>query len=151
MARLLDLLDVDPERYHLDFQGYSEYAHKFDPNRECDVETIFLPMLDVGRFHPYSSDRHSRRATDQTIDRLEQLEEKSGFDYVLAVDLTLPKEVSDRCLDGDYQKAVRDAVSASLGSCRWICFGGRDPSLERSPVTTFGKLQNRWIGISTFT
>jgi hypothetical protein len=65
-------------------------------------------MINCGRFHPWSSARHSSRAVHQTLERLDRIHAKSGFDYLIRLDLTIHKEDADPQNQSRLRKAVRD-------------------------------------------
>jgi hypothetical protein len=75
------------------------YKHFYCDNENCEVKDFYIPMVKAGKYHIYQSFKHCERVVAQIMDKLEALRQKFDFDYVIAIDLTYPKEISLKLLN----------------------------------------------------
>ncbi|GAH92140.1 unnamed protein product [marine sediment metagenome] len=102
------LMSLDKDRLKFEFRGYRT-CNCF--NKKCPIETVRLPVIVCGRYHPYASVKHSARSLARALDQIKFVEKRSGSDYMICLDLTCPKDVSSRLPDDKIIKRVRRAVS----------------------------------------
>jgi len=83
-------------------------------NPNCNAKNILQPMVNCGKYHPYTSNKHVGRCANAIMDRLEYIASISKFDYLIKIDLTLPDYVSKEFnkntapyLIGQIKKAVK--------------------------------------------
>lgn len=114
-AELLDYFGVSDEDRKCDFHGYVEYSHSTSRNFDCPVETIYKPVLNVGKYHPQRSRQHHARSSDRAYDRFLHIKElarkqRVKFDYLRFIDITIPKSVSEKLPDDVFVDEFRGAV-----------------------------------------
>ena len=96
LAKLVEWLNKSPDTLSWQFKGYKAYTCA---NQNCKVDVAFLPMLDVGTLHPYTSFKHTSRCLGKVLDQLEFLEKHTGVEYVYDIVLTCPGWVSESLLE----------------------------------------------------
>lgn len=111
LAELLTWLDKDPSTWAWAHKGYRAWGCE---NPRCEVNRVYIPMVNCGTFHPWTSFKHVSRCEAQVLDQLEFLEKHSPVDYISHVVLTAPGWVSDGLLDKNTLKRFRKAVHRFL-------------------------------------
>jgi hypothetical protein len=112
LEKLFRWLDVHEHYFRWSFNGYYTWQC---PMSNCEVDRVYLPMIDHGSLHPYASFKHVNRCEGRIIEQLEFLEQNSPLDYLSHVVLTVPGWVSDGLLDHDTLPRFRGAVHYFLG------------------------------------
>lgn len=95
--KLLEMLGYDINQVL--YYEVIAYKHFYCENEECEVKDFYVPMVKAGKYHIYQSFKHCERVVAQVMDKLEALRQKFDFDYVIAIDLTYPKEISLKLLN----------------------------------------------------
>ncbi|MBA7695272.1 hypothetical protein ES703_103894 [subsurface metagenome] len=112
------------------FKGYYHYVCQ---NRSCPLVDAYLPAIDCGRYHPHRSFKHVSRCAGRVMDQIEFLEKKLEaqrdptvkIDYLICLDLTCPKEVSDHVQNSYTIKHLRLAVNRFIECLRVLLSHGK--------------------------
>jgi hypothetical protein len=128
---LIKSLGYDPgEVLKFELKGFLNYRCG---NKDCIVGDFYVPMANAGKFHPWRSFKHSERVVSQTMAKLEALHKISGFDYLITIDLTFPKDISMHLLNaGDRYELlhlVNKVVSDFMQGLESLLFYNRGSSL----------------------
>lgn len=93
-----------------DVDGFKSYKCT---NGSCGVRKVHLPMVDAGKYHPYQSHKHSSRCGSEMADKLEYFQKNTSADYLVTIDLTMEREMSESLATKD-KSQVRDAIHKFL-------------------------------------
>ena len=97
-------------------------------NPNCEIDTIYLPMVKCGIYHPWNSFKHASRCVARIMPRIEFME-KRGADYLICLDLTTPHyDHFRKDPDGTIRK-LRKAVNHFLQELHKELFPGKKSKL----------------------
>ena len=120
---LLLVMNVNPSLYSLSFRSKARVFECRNPN--CDVDLVVIPIIDCGRYHPYASYRHAQRVAKRFLAQLDFLH-KRGADYLISIDLTISKEVSESLPLKEMEPRLRKAVNSFLKKLHRSLFSNHD-------------------------
>jgi len=103
-SKLISSLGLGKEGLRLEFKGWKKYRCN-----ECGAIT-WLPVINCGKYHPYTSRKHLNRVVARVLNRFKQLN-GAGADYFIHLVLTAPEEISNQLPNENIIKRFRKAVN----------------------------------------
>lgn len=98
---------------NLDTLDYKKWGYRayYCVNSRCSIDTIYLPIVKCGKYHPHVSVKHSSRCVSRIMPRLNFMRSHNA-DYLICLDLTTPHDQrfkeDSAAMIGLLRKAIND-------------------------------------------